>query len=231
MSADGTVAGRSAGGGDASQPTAVELVKRYLATDTVLADALARNVLRLRQTARWLLAEEGWDATEDAVTSALRRYADLHPKSPVAPVQAMLPETKVDLRTGLALVTIPRNWEALQEVYEVFTGLRPLDIVGLSPGRKRTTILVEAFNVDKLREALPRGAIRGISQPVTILRLRLPERPSAIHVVPYFMTLLHHREIEVLDILTSVPESTILVPGSDTAEAFELCTEATEAKG
>lgn len=59
---------------DMARVTVQELVWRHLEDDVVVRRALARGILSLRRGARELIETNGWDVTEDAVVSALRRW-------------------------------------------------------------------------------------------------------------------------------------------------------------
>lgn len=56
------------------EPTTTERVHRHLARDPTMASARARGYLSLRRAARWLLEGYEWEATEEGVVSAIRRY-------------------------------------------------------------------------------------------------------------------------------------------------------------
>lgn len=202
--------------------TTVEAVERHLQTDVALVDALARDIARLRRTARWLIDEYDWeDRTEEAVVSALRRYVEDHPTPPLQRDRELLTDTDVDVRTGLATVTLPRTQATHMQIPEIFSGLETLDLVAVSPGRKRLRILVDADRAESVRESLPPGQIEAFQAPISAIQLRLPAEPEAVSLIGHATSALVHRGIRVLDVITCSPDVFILVPDEETVDAFE----------
>lgn len=201
--------------------TTSEAVERYLATDVALVDLLTRRIVNLRATARWLIEEHGWDATEEAVVSALRRYTADHPEAPLARDRDLLAETLVDVHTGLATITLPRTKALHEEMPELWSSIEALDTLTVTQARKRCHLLAEDDKVDTVREVLPAGTIEEVDSPISAIRLTLPEEPTAVALVGHAVAMLVHRGIEVHDVLTCLPEAWILVEGEVTMDAFE----------
>lgn len=203
--------------------TTAEAVERHLETDVALVDLLARDLARLRATARWLIAEYGWEETsEEAVVSALRRYIDEHPTAPLTRDRELLSDTIVDVRTGLALVTLPRTEDTHDRIPDVWCALESLDVVAVVPGRKRIRVLVDEDRVGDVEDALPPARIQSVQAPVSSIQIRLPPEPEAFSLVGHATSALVHRDVTVLDVLTCRPEVFVLVPDGETVDAFEV---------
>lgn len=202
--------------------TTVEAVHRHLETDVALVDVLARDLLRLRRTARWLIDEYEWDTSEDAVVSAIRRYGEKHSIPPLTRDRDLLAETMVDVQTGLALLTLPRTQSTHSCLSKLWSVVESREAVAVVTGRKRFRILIEKARVDQVQGVFPPGRVADIVSPVSSIELRLPDELGASSLVGHAAGVLTHSGIEVQEVLTCRPEAFLLVDEEDTLDAFEV---------
>lgn len=202
--------------------TTVEAVHAHLERDPTLTDVLLRDLLRLRRTARWLIEEHGWDTTEEAVVSALRRYARDHDASTLTDPRSTLTEHRVDARGGLALLTVPRLYEVQGKLLQAWKGGNVRDLLAVLPSNRSLRLLVEADNVRDLRKELGPHTVEDVRQPVTSLTLARDERPADVAVTNLGLTALAREGVEVLEVLSSTGECSFLVPDEDRMQAFEV---------
>lgn len=205
--------------------TTVEAVRRHLERDPALADTLVRGIANLRRTARWMISEYGWDATEEAVVSGLRRYAKDRAVPPLWAGRDLLEETSVGLQTGLALLSIDRSFELHEGMRDVWSVVGPFDSTAVLPGRRHLRLVVDRFDLDDVRGVLPRQSVDEIVVPLSAVELSLPtEDPKEreVGVLGYMVGVLIHHGIPIQDVATCTPDSMILVPEDQAVGAYEF---------
>lgn len=209
--------------------TTVDAVRAHLKRDPALADALIRGLVSLRRTARWLKEEYGWDTTEEAVVSALRRYAEDHRTSALSRPRRLLPDNRVDVKGGLALVTIPRVREAKAELLEAWEEGGARDLLAVLPARNDLRVLVESSSLPELRKGLGLRRIEEVCQRLTALTLEYEGERADLNVVSLALTALEHGGIDVEEVLSSLGECTFVVPDRQRMAAFDVLSELTSA--
>lgn len=209
--------------------TTVEAVHAHLARDPTLTDVLLRDLLRLRRTARWLIDEHGWDTTEEAIVSALRRYVEDGRRSALEDPRKGLPDHRVDARGGLALVTVPRVYEIQEKLLRTWKDGNVRDLLAVLPSHRSIRILVEAENVRKLRKDLGRGTVEDVRRPVTVVILACENETADVTVASLGLAALTREGIEVLEVLSSVGECSFIVPDDQRMRAFDVLSALTSA--
>lgn len=211
--------------------TTVDAVRRHLERDPALADTLVRGIANLRRTARWMIAEYEWEATEEAVVSGLRRYAKNHSIPPMWAGRDLLRETSVGLQTGLALLSIDRSFELHEGMREVWSVVGPFDSTAVLPGRRHLRLMVDRFDLEEIRGVLPRRSVDEIVVPVSAVELSLPEedpRERELGVLGHIVGVLIHQGIPIQDVATCTPDSMILVPEDQAVDAYEFANQLVE---
>lgn len=137
--------------------TTAEQVERYLEEDLALREILARGVLNLRRAARWLIKQEGWETTEEAVVSALRRYGGSSGAGQLEKAKQALGRADVGLRSGLALVSIPGGPGALMDLARFAGELGPDDTFAVLFGDQAFHVLTDARGLKGNLEAVGLG--------------------------------------------------------------------------
>lgn len=204
------------------KPTVVDLVQWHLARDPAFAELLSRDLVRLRPSARWLIDLYGWDATEEAVTSALRRHRDDENRAPLWEARADLQETQLDIISGLALVTIPGVPEARDGALEARIGTPKARTLTVLQGRRVTRLLIEEHAVETVREALDEWGIEDIDAPAHAIRLVFPSSRFQEALMIQILSVLAHHEIDVLEAMSCSPDYLVVVNSTDSAEAFRV---------
>lgn len=200
-----------------------ERVHRHLESDPTLRDGLTRGVLNLRRTARWLLDERGWDATEEAVVSALRRHSTEGDVETHAIGRRLLSRAQVSVRSGLALVTMPREFEAYEGLQRLWGKTDVQDILGALPGDSEIRFLIEETCLDAAIRTLGPTSLNGLARPVSGIRLFFPATEQGPN--PALAIVLHalvEHGIDVLEVFTCDPECSMLVPTAQEARAQEI---------
>lgn len=204
-------------------PSTTDRVHRHLERDPTLQDGLARGVLNFRRTARWLLSETGWDTTEEAIVSALRRHSTDGEGLTMAMGRQLLSGAQVSVRSDLALITLPREFETYEDLRQLWEQTEPEDLIGALPGNARVRFVLEEACLDTAVRMLGPASLRDLSRPVSGIRLFFPDAEHGTS--PAISIVLHalgQHGVDVLEIFTCDPECSMLVPGSQEVQAHEI---------
>lgn len=209
--------------------TTSQLVERHLENDIVLNEALARGFLSVRRAARRLIDERGWDATEEAVVSAIRRY-DPSPSVDLENVFHLLGQTRKTAQTGLGLIQVPHTQAFVSAIPRIANELEPEMTLGFVPDNEFLNILVDDQNVDRVTRILLQGSDAPsqmrIDRGLGKIELEFPEsspvNSAALAVVLFY---LGHREVDVVNVYSTFPICSVYVRETDFADAYELTKE------
>jgi hypothetical protein len=212
---------------EAADPrTGAEIARQYVAGHPSIADCLAYGVVNVTALARRIGDEVGFRHPE-AIEAALRRWKpDRGPASSVeGRVLAVIRDSRIEVRTRVALVTAPPNWELLARLVEAGpvppTNRRRLFQVLQSP--TAVTVLCEEDLVDPVLRAIgPRHTIaadRGLAaiavhSPETIL-----ETPG---VLAFLSGALYRAGLNCLELMSLHLESTFVVRQTDALATFRV---------
>lgn len=209
--------------------TTVQAVHDHLQLDPALADVLFREIANLRRTARWLIEENGWeDTTEEAVVSGLRRYRQTMGADAVWGSRGHLSELRLELRDGLALVSLPGRPSIREDVLDAWLAEHSDGPLGVLPGQASTQLLVEERAVSALNQALPVTDVADVESPVAVLRLIAPSRVPTHSFLALMLTALGHNGIEILELISSEPEWLIVVADEQLLEAHRIAATLTD---
>lgn len=201
-------------------PSTAQRVARYLDEDLAMKEVLARGILNLRRAARWLIDKEGWDASEEAVVSALRRFAGSSDAEILDEAREALAAADVGLRSRYARLTVPRGPRLHRRVREAHRALGADDTLALLPGQTRVRVLVDGDDPERVAEKLE--ASKGEPGPVAAVLLSFPEGGPASHLgTAIVLNTLVQQGIRVLEVFTCEPEVAIVVDQAHARAAFE----------
>lgn len=207
--------------------SAVEAVDLYLQRDPTLADAVSRGLANIRKTARWMIEENGWDVTEDAVVSALRRYNDRNPQQPLVEARRSLPQGRVELRTDLALLQVPRTHDIQKDALQAWKVSDVRDTLGVLPSRTTLKILIEKPSMQSFCGELGRERVEDIVSPVSAVQVKFDGRAPDFTVSALLVSALAHRGIEVVELMSCAPAYSVVVQAEDGKRTFDALSEVT----
>jgi hypothetical protein len=222
---------RSGGGGgtakEASDPrTGAEIARQYVAGHPSIADCLAYGVVNVTALARRIGDEVGFRHPE-AIEAALRRWKpDRGPASTVeGRVLAVIRDSRIEVRTRVALVTAPPNWELLSRLVEAGptppTNRRRLFQVLQSPSA--VTILCEEDLVDPVLRAIGSRhtivADRGLAAVAVHSPEAILETPG---VLAFLSGALYRAGLNCLELMSLHLESTFVVRQADALATFRV---------
>ncbi|MCI4372596.1 MAG: ACT domain-containing protein [Thermoplasmata archaeon] len=212
---------------EANDPrTGAEIARQYVAGHPSIADCLAYGVVNVTALARRIGDEVGFGHPE-AIEAALRRWKpDRGPASSVeGRVLAVIRDSRIEVRTRVALVTAPPNWELLARLVEVGptppTNRRRLFQVLQSP--TAVTVLCEEDLVDPVLRAIgPRHTIvadRGLAAVAVHSPEGILETPG---VLAFLSGALYRAGLNCLELMSLHLESTFVVRQTDALATFRV---------
>lgn len=202
-------------------PSTADKVQRYMEGDIVFERALARGTLNLRRAARWLIDQEGWDVTEEAVVSALRRYTRSPVDADVREGYELLHDAPVGMRTGLALVTVSDVGAVRRRARKTIQAEADAPPEAVLPASETVTYLTEEKAAKAVASAVQDA--RDLVHPVTVVRIGLPrEDPATGVALSVLLNTFGQRGIRLLEGFSSGDEFSILVRGQFTSDADDV---------
>lgn len=203
-------------------PSTTEQVTRHIEGDFVIRDALSREVLNLRRASRWIIEHNDWEATEEAVVSALRRYTPPRTFATIEDGYRVLRDANVGLETGLALVETPARGVADERVEKVYREMCAIPVRGKFPGKKVVTYLVEETAVSALRARCRKDDLIEVNRPISRVHISLPmEEPATSMALTIILQSFGHRGIPFLQFYNSAEEYSFLIRGDDALKAYD----------
>lgn len=201
--------------------TTVETVERYLEKDLVVHEALARGFLNIRRAARWLLETQGWDTTEEAVVSALRRY---NPDSTVDLETALhiLEDTKRGASTGLVIVSMPRSRDHMQVVSRIGQLTEPGERFTILTESERILLILEQRRAEDVGELLgPVGSFEVVKGVAEIELLFPDDGPASTTAMAVVINVLGHRGVEMHAVTGAPPICSLFIPEVQLSRAYD----------
>ncbi len=205
-----------------------EQVSSYLDEDLALKEILARGVLNLRRAARWIIEKEDWDATEEAVVSALRRYGDTSSGEVLQEARAVLGEADVGLQSRIVSLTVPRGPPLHSRLRDAHEKLGSGDSMVVLEGETRVRVLVDSANAACVTDTLGVDGEPGSVEPVAVVRLVFSgDRPANLAGVAIALNAFAQQGIDVREVFTCEPQYSIVVDQEDARQAFQAVSKLT----
>lgn len=200
--------------------TTVEAVEKYVQTDIALHESLARGILNVRQTARWLLETQGWDTTEEAIVSAIRRYKP-DPDVALDDVFHLLSESDLTFDTGFATVSLPSAREYRACLPAITDALDARDTLAILPERKRLNLMVDEERVGTVLDLVPSRAACRVTQGLGQINVHLQQEGKlASTALAILVNVLGYQGIAVHSVFGIIPTCSLVVTDPDTPAAF-----------
>ncbi|MCI4364967.1 MAG: ACT domain-containing protein [Thermoplasmata archaeon] len=206
--------------------TGAEVARHYVAGHPSVADCLAYGVVNVTALARRIGDEVGFAHTE-AIEAALRRWKP--ERGPATSVEgrvlSVVRESRIEVRTRVALVTAPPNWELLARLVEVGpappANRRRLFQVLQSP--TAVTVLCEEDLLEPILQAIgPRHSIvaeRGLAAVAVHSPEAILETPG---VLAFLSGALYRAGLNCLELMSLHLESTFVVRQADALATFRV---------
>lgn len=203
-------------------PSTAALVENYLEGDLIIERALDRGILNLRRGARWLIEHNGWDATEEAVVSALRRYSPRRVHAAIDEGYDLLRGARTGLGTGLGLVTVPRTGGVRDRVEAILERQGEGGPIGVLPGSDTVSFLTTRGEAQDI-EALHGEEAKKVVYPVSKISISVPQGdPAGGMALSILLQTFSYRDIPLLEVSSSGGTYAFYVPGGRTSPAHKV---------
>lgn len=205
-------------------PSVAQEVKASLGQDGVIREALRREVINQRALARWLIDEHGWDTTEEAVLSAIRRYADALEGEVYDQAKTVLGQAHLNMRSQVGIVKMSKTQdvqEALPHLFELvdYTKGEALRVI---QSERSIKVFVDEANIPAVLELLGERHVRETRRNVTEINLVLPmESKTTPGIAGLVLNTFGLHGINLLEIVTGIPEVLLFVHEEDALDAYE----------
>lgn len=205
-------------------PSTAEAVKRILAEDGVIREALRRDVVNQRGLARWLIDEHGWDVSEEAVLSAIRRYADELEEGVHRDAKEVISQAHLNMRSQLAIVKMTKTQavqEALPGMFELvdYTKGEALRIV---QSQRSVKVIVDETNIGPVQDRIEEAHVQEVLRHLTEINLVMPmSSKSTPGIGSLVMSSLGLHQVNVLELVTGIPEVLFFVEEEQALDAYQ----------
>jgi hypothetical protein len=203
-------------------------VHAYLDHDHAARDMLARGVVNVRQLARWIIKNQGWDVAEHAVASACRRYDNTRPAHAVfSRARLALRQAHINTRAHLASAALQNSPQVQRRLAELFK------IVDLSKGEKLRIVSneqgfkvhLDEANLGKLIALVGKESILATNFSLTEIALVVrPENRDTPGILGVVYTALGAHGINVEEVVEGIAQHMILVRDADSLLAYQSLT-------
>lgn len=193
-------------------PSTASQVHQHIEGDIVIRNALGRKILSLRGASRWLIKTYGWEVSEEAVVSALRRYKVQTSRASIADGLRALQDADVGLRMNLALLVTPRNDTTQQRIWGACSQVRAKPPAGVFPAAETVSYLIHQGDVSLLKEKCRPTDIDDVKQPVTRIHVALPgEDPASGVALDILLNRIGEQGVPLLGVFSALGECSFLV--------------------
>lgn len=199
-------------------------VTRELDSDLTAREMISRGAVNLRALARWMIKENGWIASEEAVVAALRRYPARESASTLGPAREMMRHIRIDTRSRISALTVRTDAHSATVLADL---LRAIDAasgqrIRIISGDHGFKVIVDGDRVGALVEALGTARVVESKHNMTELVLQAPARarnmPGILALVTSALAL---RGISIEDIADGVRQTNIYVAEKNAVAAYE----------
>lgn len=199
-------------------------LRAYLRQDGVVREALRRGIVNQRALARWLLERNGWEATEEAVLSALRRALAEVETSPLERAEAIFARAHLNMRSHVGIIKLSKTSEVQRLLPKLF------DVVDYTKGEalriiqseRSVKILLDEVNMPHVLRLLRNEHVEETTRRVTEINVVLPmESKTTPGIGALMMNALALQGINILEFVTGIPEVLLFVAEDDALAAYE----------
>lgn len=203
-----------------------QAVHDHLDADGAAREMLARDVLNIRALARWMIEAHDWDASEEAVVSAIRRY-DRGPEDQVSfgPAREILAESHVHSRADVSSLMLPRTPEVHHGLSDLFDLIRPEqgDLLRIIETEKAVKVMVTGQNLDRVLDTM--GEDRVLNQQDQLAEFRIVGPFEGYQKTPGVLALLATtlavRQVNLEDSVSGAGEHLLVVNESDALRTYQ----------
>lgn len=207
-------------------PSTAQAVATYLDQDGVVREALSRGIVNQRALARWLIETKGWDATEEAVISAVRRHLEREDadRSVFDAARALFDAAHVNMRSRVGLVVAAKTQEVQERLPELFQAVDYSrgEVLRILQTDRCIKVIVDEANLASVGDLLGEDAVQEVHDGLAEINVVLPEETvTTPGVLALICTTLALHRINILEVATGLPEHLLFVAQEDARRAYE----------
>jgi hypothetical protein len=228
---DARSGGRGTAVAEASEEvrSGAKIAREYVDGHPSVADCLAYGIVNVTALARRIGEEAGFTKS-DAIEAALRRWKPERTSAPSveARILAVVRESRLEVRTKVALVTAPPSWDLLKRLFGPPPGSPPnrRRLFQVLQGPTAVTVLCEDELVDSVLRAVgPRSTLtadRGLAAVIVHSPPTILETPG---VLAFLSGSLYRAGINCLELMSLHLESTFVVRQPEALATFGVLSE------
>lgn len=200
-------------------------VKRELDSDLPAREMLSRGAVNLHALARWMIRENRWTASEEAVVAALKRYPARQSASTLGPAREMMRNIRLDTRARLTALALKSDETTIEAVA---AAVRATDYaagqrIRVISGDNGLKVILDGERAERLADTLGADRVREVKRNMTELVLQAPARARGMPgILALITSALALRGVSIEDIADGVRQTNIYVAERDGAIAYEV---------
>ncbi len=199
-------------------------VHDYLDKHIEIRRALANDIISLRKLARFISDELNIEK-DDAIISAIRRYAPKETVNVYEKAKKIISQTKISTKSSIVSVAIEKDEEAhniLPKLFEI-TQFNKGEVLRIIQAEESIKIVIDQKNLEKLRKIIPKNKIITVEKDLAEINLHLDEKavntPGIISVI--FSELMLNN-INIMETMSCVPEMLLFVKEKDLLKTYSV---------
>lgn len=209
------------------------VVHRFLDGDSAVRDLLTRGVLNYRALARWMIETEKWTVSEEAVVSAIRRYASKATTARIQDARAVLARSQITSRNDICIINLPRNNQTHQVVRELLGLLDPTkdDVVHYIEEDENSLLITTKNGYQIAQQFVDQDEVthetHGITQYAINVSEEGPQTPGVLSIV---LSALSSHNINVIELITIKNTLILYVHDQDALKTYHILSADTPAR-
>jgi hypothetical protein len=217
-------------------PSSADATRAFIDEHPSIRQALLDDFVHIASLAR-KIQEERDVHHQEAVEIAARRYQQEMMALGVEemPVRAILRESRLEVRSRMAMLRIRENGKILQDVYQLGQGLFPTlrqrGVFQMIQGSEALTILCGDDLLGSLLEIIPKEAVLRTERGLATLTFRSdPSIEETPGVIALLAELLYRSGLNFLETVSVHTDSTFVFREEDVIRAYGILSDLTETR-
>ena len=204
-------------------------VEKLILEEPLLEDFLARDLINQSALARTLIPrvekEVGQKVKPQAVIMAVKRFAaNSRQMIETKKMREVLGKSTINLKSGVADIAV----EKTEGLFDLLSDLARKvkthkgEILSVVEGQTEAAIIIEEKYVEEVLKKLPKKSVLKVERNIVDLHILCPPEfwnaPGIIYLVTKRLAL---ADVNIIDLLTTTTEFSVLVRKDDAGRAFE----------
>lgn len=209
-------------------------VHEYLEHDVMVQEMMAKGLINMRQTARYLIDELGWECSEEAVVSAMRRWDAPQERLNIADVSRAIRDGSYAYGTGWQGVRLKDYNEVARHVYTLHrrtTSMygrvtRWIDWLVVNRDGTEIRAFVKSGSLDQLLDGIDEDCIIESWEHVSYAHIYVKGSPTERALAAsLLLSRLAYSGVDIIGQFSGRAHFTVCVPGEDDDALFDTLSE------